>query len=89
MTNMGFRFRKSFKIFPGLKLNVSKSGLGLSAGVKGSARVGVNSRGTYTSVGIPGTGISAMSYSPSGESAATAAVQKEKVPPAGIFQVCV
>jgi len=40
MTNMGFRFRKSFKIFPGLKLNVSKSGLGLSAGVKGRKELG-------------------------------------------------
>ncbi len=61
---MAFRFRKSFKILPGLKLNVSKGGLGLSAGVRG-ARVGVNSRGTYTSVGIPGTGISAVSYNSS------------------------
>ena len=58
---MALRFRKSFKIAPGIRLNVSKSGLGMSAGVRG-ARVGINSRGTYTSVGIPGTGISSMSY---------------------------
>lgn len=58
---MGFRFRKSFKIAPGVRLNLSKSGIGMSAGVRG-ARIGMNSRGTYTSVGIPGTGISAMEY---------------------------
>jgi hypothetical protein len=39
---MGFRIRKSFKLFPGVKINVSKKGLGVSAGVKGFT---VNSRG--------------------------------------------
>ena len=58
---MALRFRKSFKVAPGVKLNVSKSGLGMSAGVKG-ARVGVNSRGTYTSASIPGTGVSHFAY---------------------------
>lgn len=58
---MGFRFRKSFKIAPGLRLNLSKSGLGVSAGVRG-ARIGVNSRGAFSSIGIPGTGIYAVSY---------------------------
>lgn len=62
---MGLRFRKSFKIAPGIRLNLSKSGLGVSAGVRG-ARIGVNSRGTYTSVGIPGTGIYSTSYSKNG-----------------------
>ena len=54
---MGFRFRKSIKLMPGVKLNISKSGLGVSAGVRG-ARVSVGPRGTHTSVGIPGTGLS-------------------------------
>ena len=50
---MGFRFRKSVKIGP-VRLNVSKSGLGVSAGVKG-ARIGVNSKGkVYGSVGAKG-----------------------------------
>lgn len=62
---MGFRFRKSFKIAPGVRLNMSKSGIGMSAGVRG-ARVGFNSRGSYTSVGIPGTGIYSTSYSKTG-----------------------
>jgi len=58
---MGWRLRRSFKLLPGLKLNVSKSGLGLSAGVKG-LHVGVGPRGTYTSMGIPGTGIYRIDY---------------------------
>ncbi|MCH5294024.1 MAG: DUF4236 domain-containing protein [Treponema sp.] len=50
---MGFRFRKSMKIGP-VRLNVSKSGLGVSTGVKG-ARIGVNSKGkVYGSVGVKG-----------------------------------
>ena len=59
---MGMRFRKSFKIAPGVKLNLSKRGIGVSAGVKG-ARVSLNSKGRVTkSVGIPGTGISYVSW---------------------------
>jgi len=45
------------KIAPGLRLNFSKSGMGLSLGVPG-ARVSVNTRGdVYASTGIPGTGL--------------------------------
>ena len=55
---MGFRFRKSFKIAPGVRVNVGKKSVGISAGVKG-ARVSVNSKGRVTkTVGIPGTGLS-------------------------------
>lgn len=55
---MGFRFRKSFKVAPGVKINVSKKSIGISAGTKG-AHVSVNSSGRVTkSAGIPGTGIS-------------------------------
>lgn len=41
---MGFRIRKSINLFPGFKLNLSKKGLGWSAGIKG---VRLNSRGQY------------------------------------------
>ncbi|MFM8961266.1 MAG: DUF4236 domain-containing protein [Actinomycetota bacterium] len=54
---MSIRFRRSMKIAPGVRLNFSKSTLGLSFGIPG-ARVSVNSRGdVYTSAGIPGTGL--------------------------------
>lgn len=60
---MGFRFRKSIKIAPGVRLNVGKKSVGISAGTKG-ARVSVNSSGRVTkSVGIPGTGLSHVSTS--------------------------
>lgn len=55
---MGLRFRKSIKIADGLKLNLSKSGVSVSAGKRG-ARYTVSSSGRRTAtVGIPGTGIS-------------------------------
>lgn len=55
---MGLRYRKRIKLGKFLNLNVSKSGIGWSAGRPGM-RIGKSSRGTsYTSVGIPGTGIS-------------------------------
>jgi uncharacterized protein DUF4236 len=41
---MGFGYRKSFKLFPGVRLNVSKRGAGLSAGPRG-AKVSTNTRG--------------------------------------------
>ena len=49
---MGFSFRKSIRFGP-LRLNLSKSGVGLSAGVKG-ARVSRGPRGTYLNVGAGG-----------------------------------
>lgn len=51
---MGFRFRKSVRIAPGIRINISKSGLSTSIGRKGFTW---NSRGTLT-VGIPGSGLS-------------------------------
>lgn len=55
---MGLRFRKSFKILPGVKLNLGKKSAGVSVGTTG-ARYSVNSSGRKTStVGIPGTGLS-------------------------------
>ncbi len=55
---MGFRFRKSFKIAPGIRLNMSKSGIGMSAGVKGF-RITKRADGrVQRTTSIPGTGIS-------------------------------
>ena len=68
---MGFRFRKSFKIAPGVRVNVGKKSVGISAGVKG-ARVSVNSSGRKTTtVGIPGTGLSYQKTEKIGGHAAT------------------
>jgi len=54
---MSLRFRKSIRLAPGLRLNVSKSGVGVSVGPRG-ASIGFGQRGTYANVGIPGTGLS-------------------------------
>ncbi|WP_075618767.1 DUF4236 domain-containing protein [Paenisporosarcina indica] len=63
---MGLNFRKSIKIAPGVRMNFSTRGVGVSAGVKG-LRYSVNSRGQRrTTASIPGTGISHTSYSSSG-----------------------
>lgn len=55
---MGFRFRKSVKIAPGVRLNVGKKSVGVSMGGKGF-RHSINSSGRRTTtVGVPGTGLS-------------------------------
>lgn len=54
---MGLRMRKSFKIMPGLRLNVSKSGVSATVG-KAGACVNLSSRGAKATVGVPGTGVS-------------------------------
>lgn len=55
---MGLRVRKSFKIAPGVRVNVGKKSAGISFGTRG-CRYSVNSRtGATATVGIPGTGIS-------------------------------
>ena len=51
---MAFRFQRRIKLFPGFRLNLSKSGVSTSVCIPGFS---VNSRGT-TTVGIPGTGLS-------------------------------
>ena len=54
---MGFRFRRSFKVAPGFRLNLSKSGVSTSVGRRGLWFT-IGPRGTRTTVGIPGTGLS-------------------------------
>jgi hypothetical protein len=64
---MGLRFRKSFKIAPGIRMSVGKSGVGMSFGGNG-LRYSVHTSGRKAAtVGIPGTGIS---YSTSSRSRA-------------------
>ncbi len=56
-TAMGFRFRRSVKLFPGLRLNFGKRGISASIGVRG-AHVTYGPTGTRTTVGLPGSGLS-------------------------------
>ncbi len=54
---MGFRFRRTFSVIPGVRINFGKRGASVSVGVRG-AHVTMGSHGTRASVGIPGTGAS-------------------------------
>lgn len=60
---MGFRFRKSLKLFPGVRLNLSKSGASVSIGPRG-LRYTVGPKGTRVTAGIPGTGLSVSQFTP-------------------------
>ena len=53
---MGFRFRRQLRLFPGLHLNLSCSGVSATVGVPG-LRVTLGKRPALN-VGLPGTGIS-------------------------------
>ncbi|MGB5988752.1 MAG: DUF4236 domain-containing protein [Marinifilaceae bacterium] len=50
------RFRRRAKLFPGVYLNFSKSGISTTIGVPG-ASININKQGTFLNTGIPGTGI--------------------------------
>jgi|SRR5687767_1737639 len=54
---VGFRFRRSVKVLPGVRLNISSKGISTTVGVRG-ASINIRPRGTTLNVGIPGTGIS-------------------------------
>jgi len=54
---MGFRFQRRFKIFPGVSVNLSKSGVSASVGTRG-AHVTVARGQVRETVGLPGTGLS-------------------------------
>ena len=55
---MGFRFRKIISVIPGVKVNLSKSGVSTSLGGRGATvNVGTSGKKTLT-LGVPGTGMS-------------------------------
>ncbi|AUD05404.1 DUF4236 domain-containing protein [Spirosoma pollinicola] len=54
---MGWRFRKSIKIIPGVRLNFSTRGVSTSIGIRG-AGIKISNQGTLIYGSIPGTGLS-------------------------------
>lgn len=54
---MGLRFHRSFQLFPGVRLNLNKTGISASFGVPG-ATFNIGSQGARSTVGVPGTGLS-------------------------------
>lgn len=53
---MAWGFRRRIKIIPGVHLNLSKSGISTSIGIRG-ANVTLGKTGAYLNTGIPGTGM--------------------------------
>jgi hypothetical protein len=59
----GLRFQKRIRVLPGVHVNLSLSGIGVSVGPSG-LHAGVTARGQrYVSAGLPGTGLSVRQYS--------------------------
>lgn len=80
---MGFRFRRSFGIIPGVRINVGRRGPSLSLGVRG-AHVTVGPTGVRQTVGIPGTGMSYTSHEGWAEHASpNRQTEEADVPPRG------
>jgi Protein of unknown function (DUF4236) len=75
---MALRFRRSIKLAPGFRLNLSGSGAGLTVGPRG-ASVSFGSRGTFFNSGIPGTGLYSRSRLGGATSRPPAASQKVSV----------
>ena len=60
---VSFRFRQSVKLFPGVRLNLSLSGLSVSVGGPG-ATLNLGPRGGAVTLGLPGTGLSYRHHFP-------------------------
>lgn len=70
---MGLRFQKRVQLFPGVRLNFSRSGVSATIGVQG-ASVTVARDGVYANLGLPGSGLSyrdKIASFPKGGSSAT------------------
>lgn len=57
VSEMAIRFRKSIKLFPGVKVNLNKNSTSVTFGGKGIHRTYSSTGRTTTSAGIPGTGL--------------------------------
>lgn len=53
---MGFRFRRTLQLMPGVRLNFGKTGVSTSIGPRG-AKLTVGPRGITRTLGLPGTGL--------------------------------
>ena len=56
-----FRFRRSIKIAPGIKINFNKKSTSLTLGRRG-VHTTINKLGVRNTIGLPGSGLSYTSY---------------------------
>lgn len=75
---MGFNFRKSLKIAPGVRVNITKKGVSSLSVGKNGARVNVGKKGIKTTAGLPGTGLSYSKFSSYGDKEAKSRGSDEK-----------
>jgi hypothetical protein len=59
---MPIRFRKTITLFPGVRLNLSKSGMSLSVGKRGAFTLNFSKRGVRQTTDLPGEGLYHTSY---------------------------
>jgi hypothetical protein len=55
---MGWRFRKSFKLLPGIRLNIGRKGISSATIGKRGLSASVGRQGVFRNIGLPGTGLS-------------------------------
>jgi hypothetical protein len=67
---MGLRFRRSIRVAPGVRINVGKSSLSVTAGQHG-AELTSGTAGTRITAGAPGTGLSYTEKIGAGQHAAS------------------
>lgn len=68
---MGFRYRKTVTLMPGVRMSITPRGIGYSAGVRG-ARISRSATGRVTrTLSIPGTGLSHVQTLSSGNRSST------------------
>lgn len=84
---MSWRFRKTFKVMPGVKLNLTRRGLSATVGASPFS-VNVGPQGVYRNIAIPGTGIWSRErldipspHSHHGDAAAQPAISPITAPP--------
>ena len=77
---MGFRFRKSIKIAPGVRINLTKKGVSSVSVGKRGATVNVGKKGTRGTVGIPGSGLYYSSYKSHNQSKSTPNNSSQQTP---------
>lgn len=54
---MGFRYRKTISLVPGVRININRHGFSTTIGPRG-ANINIGPHGTFANASIPGTGVS-------------------------------
>ncbi len=74
---MPLRFRRTIKVAPGVKLNLSKGGVSTTVGTK-NLKFNFGKRGVKRTVSIPGTGIQEVDYIQKNKTESEKEKEKEK-----------